>query len=449
MCYGWLLCLFFYFSSAYSADYYVSPQGRDDYSGASITSSWRTIQRAVDSAHAGDTVHVAGGVYNERVHFRNSGSLTNPIRVVSLADQTPIVDGANIRVAGKDDGIFDLSGIEGVEIRGFLFRSAMGAGVSICKGSSYIDISDNSFVGFFGWSPIKVCFNSGAHHINIRRNFIDRDKPGKCPWGDGYNCWAEMISISGARFVRVEENYIYHNSEGEGIDVKDNSSDVVVLNNRVRDTHSHSIYLDARGYLNNIVVVGNSVVNSRMSGIVLANEEWTFGNSVIENVVIKNNFVYQTKNYGIGVGWYTKNALLGNRGRISDVVIDGNLIVGAGNGVVIGCNHSYKKNRGVFGVYSVSMKNNAFVNVGGVSFCYSEKDGLCSPGENGCAVGYSENNFSSECDSGHSDTCMLTFQKVVPDLVEKFFQVKRDYSCLSSEGRSFSKRFEFKTDCAI
>ncbi len=59
--------------AASSHTYYVATNGSDGNSGSS-DAPWKTIQHAADTAAAGDTVLVHGGVYNEHVTFSQSGN---------------------------------------------------------------------------------------------------------------------------------------------------------------------------------------------------------------------------------------------------------------------------------------------------------------------------------------------------------------------------------------
>jgi parallel beta-helix repeat protein len=63
---------------AHSATYTVSTQGSDKNPGTA-QSPWRTIQKAANTAVAGDTVLVHPGIYAERVVIQNSGTSGNPI----------------------------------------------------------------------------------------------------------------------------------------------------------------------------------------------------------------------------------------------------------------------------------------------------------------------------------------------------------------------------------
>ncbi|PYV63379.1 MAG: DUF5123 domain-containing protein, partial [Acidobacteria bacterium] len=55
--------------------FFVSTTGNDNNAGTQ-SAPWRTIQHAANSVHAGDTVQVMGGVYNESVTIPGSGNAT-------------------------------------------------------------------------------------------------------------------------------------------------------------------------------------------------------------------------------------------------------------------------------------------------------------------------------------------------------------------------------------
>lgn len=79
---------------------YVSETGNDDRSVAEAqnqSTPWRTIQKAADTALAGDTVLVMPGVYRETVSPQNAGILDAPITFKAY-DETnkPVLDGSEV-----------------------------------------------------------------------------------------------------------------------------------------------------------------------------------------------------------------------------------------------------------------------------------------------------------------------------------------------------------------
>src|ERR1700747_2945558 len=70
-----LLCVSPAFGQSNSS-FYVSTAGRDSNPGTQ-TAPWRTVQHAADTARAGSTVNVRGGVYEELVSIKASGNATD------------------------------------------------------------------------------------------------------------------------------------------------------------------------------------------------------------------------------------------------------------------------------------------------------------------------------------------------------------------------------------
>ena len=88
-------------NAASAATYYVSTSGNDSNPGT-LSSPWRTIQRAANTVVAGDTVQIRGGTYNEQINFNNSGTSGNPITFTNYAGEVVTIDGAGISMLSYD-----------------------------------------------------------------------------------------------------------------------------------------------------------------------------------------------------------------------------------------------------------------------------------------------------------------------------------------------------------
>ncbi|RAP75157.1 hypothetical protein DL346_17395 [Paenibacillus montanisoli] len=76
--------------------YYVDVAGSDSNNGTSLSMPFQTIQKAADTAQAGDTVYIRGGTYRETVTPANSGSAGSPITYQNYDGETVIVSGNDI-----------------------------------------------------------------------------------------------------------------------------------------------------------------------------------------------------------------------------------------------------------------------------------------------------------------------------------------------------------------
>ena len=82
---------FLLFSFAQAATYYVSTSGSDSNAGT-LAKPFKTIQRGLDLARAGDTVMVRGGTYAGSVTFRYSGASGRPITLQNYNGEKAIID---------------------------------------------------------------------------------------------------------------------------------------------------------------------------------------------------------------------------------------------------------------------------------------------------------------------------------------------------------------------
>ncbi len=82
---------------ALAATYYVAPNGNDYGSGLYIGSPFKTVQKAVRQARAGDTVYIRGGVYRETVTADvNGGTSSAPIRIRNYGTEKVYIKGSDI-----------------------------------------------------------------------------------------------------------------------------------------------------------------------------------------------------------------------------------------------------------------------------------------------------------------------------------------------------------------
>src|SRR3954469_15347304 len=70
--------------------YYVSPSGSDSAAGGT-SAPWKTLQKAADSAKAGDIVHVGAGTYTAGMNFYGKAGGTASAPIQFLADPGAII----------------------------------------------------------------------------------------------------------------------------------------------------------------------------------------------------------------------------------------------------------------------------------------------------------------------------------------------------------------------
>ena len=91
------VCGFVVASVAAAATYYVGPSGSDYSSGLSASSPFKTIQKAVSRAVAGDTIFIRGGVYRETVTAdAGSGTSSSQIRIQNYNGEQVYIKGSDV-----------------------------------------------------------------------------------------------------------------------------------------------------------------------------------------------------------------------------------------------------------------------------------------------------------------------------------------------------------------
>ena len=78
--------------------YYVSPTGSDTGAGTQAA-PFKTVQKAADTAKAGDTVYITSGTYNERVTFAGSGTAAARLTFRGYGTDRPVIQ-QGIAVSG-------------------------------------------------------------------------------------------------------------------------------------------------------------------------------------------------------------------------------------------------------------------------------------------------------------------------------------------------------------
>ncbi|HEY8240335.1 MAG TPA: right-handed parallel beta-helix repeat-containing protein [Kiritimatiellia bacterium] len=77
-----------------AAEFFVATNGDDSASGTSTAQPFRTVQKAVDVAQAGDAVYIRAGDYREQVQLRSSGTTSATISIEGYSNEYPSIVGS-------------------------------------------------------------------------------------------------------------------------------------------------------------------------------------------------------------------------------------------------------------------------------------------------------------------------------------------------------------------
>ena len=330
-----LFALFVCVSAAFgqtNTSYYVSTTGNDSNSGTQAA-PWRTVQHAADTARAGSTVNVRGGIYEELVSMNASGNASDGfITFRSYPGETAILDAAHFTPSGRQ-AILTIHNQSYVRIEGFEIRNFRTAehrlsplGISVMGSGSHIELLKNN-----------------VHHIE--QTFDGRDAPGHGDNGFGIAVYgtdaktpitdliidgnevhhlktgsSESLVVNGnVTNFRITHNVV-HDNNNIGIDVigfehtapdpaVDQARDGVVSNNLVynitsrgnpayrNEENSDGIYVDG----GTRILIERNVMHDVDFGIELASEHKDRATSYI---TARNNLIYHSHTAGVSIGGY-------------------------------------------------------------------------------------------------------------------------------------------------
>lgn len=308
------------FADAMGTVYYVATSGNDNNPGT-LSAPWRTIQKASDSVRPGDTVYVRGGVYNEFVNIKVSGSAeSGRITFRNYEKETPIIDGTGLSLS-RSQALVQLSNVNFVTIAGFEIRnlstsssSADPAGIRVKDGSSQIEILNNNVHHIENTS--KDGNGHGIHVLGNTSNAIT----GLVISGNQVHHLitgkSESLTLSGnIDGFSVTNNRVYENNNigielagfygacsGSCVDQTRNgvvSGNIVYRidssGNKAYGTGIHAaggIYADGA---TKVIIERNEIYNSDF-GIELASEK---RGKTTSGIVVRNNYIHD--NYGAGL----------------------------------------------------------------------------------------------------------------------------------------------------
>jgi parallel beta-helix repeat protein len=304
-----------------ATDYYVAPTGSDSNNGTTISTPYRTINKALSMWGNGDTIWVYSGTYNESIVIWNKSN----VAMKAHGPTRPIIDGtgkspnnALVAIGGDDPGT------DGVLFQGFEVTDSNVGGILIWEAKN-VTIKYNKVHHNEGGGIIAGAYAPGVNDYitvfenivtdNVRNN-MDRDEN---------SGWSQGIGLMYTDHGTIEGNYVSRNW-GEGIDYISSDNGLIVRND-VWDNFSTNIYLDNAQYTrvdrNWVYFSGDSSFtrgNNPPGGIAVANEDYAYDNPA-NYLTITNNIVQWT-NTGFMYGRWDNNGGLHNTVIANNIFYD-------------------------------------------------------------------------------------------------------------------------------
>jgi hypothetical protein len=310
--------------------YYVSPSGSDSNAGSSAL-PFKTVQKGVSAAQAGDTVFVHEGVYGESVTIPNSGNETNGyITIQNFPGEHAVLDGTSLTVPSTDNGMIYILDknyivIKGLEICNYrtATKSYTPVGIRVngtCKHirifSNHIHHIEHNGTAKSGTDAHGICARGTSAVDSLYDIIIDGNELDSLKLGSSES----LVCTGNVKNFRITNN-IVHDNNNIGIDAigywgvapaNDRAIGGVISGNQVYNIDSYGnvaygttraasgIYIDGA---KNVIIERNTVHNCNI-GIQVASE---IAGGFADSIIVRNNFVYSNQVSGLAMGGYDDN----------------------------------------------------------------------------------------------------------------------------------------------
>jgi hypothetical protein len=327
---------------AAAVDRYVAPTGKDTNAGT-LSAPWKTVQKAANSAKAGDTVHIREGSYTEKVQINVSGTSSARITFRNYTGEKPVLDLTGVTPGADLSAIIRIPSrsfvtVQGLELKNFRTadESRVPCGILVDGASAGVQLIGNTIRYIEQNNTVKSNWDANAHGIAV--------------YGTTSTSISDLI-IDGNEVANLRLG------ASEAIVVNGNVNGFKVTNNKVHDCNN--IGIDVIGYegtcrtasldrARNGVVCNNTVYNIDSSTNPAYSGDFTKGGGYRAAAgiyvdggtatVIERNHVYNC-NFGVELASEHKT------GKTDLITVRNNLLRhNHGAGVIMG---GYDEQRGV------------------------------------------------------------------------------------------------------
>ncbi|MCB1225817.1 MAG: right-handed parallel beta-helix repeat-containing protein [Verrucomicrobiales bacterium] len=334
------------------AEWYVSPTGSNGSPGT-LAQPWATLTYAASQLVPGDTLHVRGGTYSERLILNGeSGTAAQRISILAYNGETPVIDGTALTVpsGGDREGLVEFNDcsyltFEGITVRNFKTTAGGRIPVGIRVEGTGVDLEIRNCVVHDIWQSST---NSGANGFGVAVYGTSGVTPISGLVFEGNEVYnlrtgqSESVAINGNVTNFQISGNVVHDCNNIGIDfigyegsapANDRARDGVCVGNVVYnidsaynpgyggdfatgggDQSAAGIYVDGG---TNIVLERNHCHHCNY-GMELASEAAT---GYTDFIILRNNLLNHNHGAGLIMGGYNAN-----RGTTRDCLIDHNVI---------------------------------------------------------------------------------------------------------------------------
>lgn len=302
------------------SNYYVDGiNGNDANAGTSLTSAWKTIQKACNASAPNSVVQIKGGTYNENVVVNVNGTLGNPITIKNYMNEPVLIDGSAtpgttmLSVTNKNFLSFQNLTIQNLTVNdaqgilvettgsntstGLSFKNITIKNINWTNNASTTPSATDNAQGFIAYGG-----NGGITNITID----------SCEVFNNILGFSEAMTLDGNVNGFTIKNCQIHDNTNIGIGLAgnylvssnpstDHARNGLIINNTCYKNlsayaTSGGIYVDGG---KNIIIEKNKCYENGY-GIEVGCEE----NGTTDSITVKNNLIFNNQQAGLSVGGY-------------------------------------------------------------------------------------------------------------------------------------------------
>jgi len=282
--------------------WHVSTQGSDASGDGAEGSPFRTIQKGIDCARAGDTVLVERGRYEEKISVSNKDWILIASHFIFDLDEATVE--STVIEPAEPGWAMSIGGSEQVTVRGFTIQKGRGEDDSHGGGIYCYDSSPNILDNIVtenendsGYGAGICCYGCAPtilrNHITENRNYDGR--------GAGIYCYKSDPDI---QHNTISRNY--SSGGGSAIHLLEPNWVRIVRNVIHGDSGFSAMLLYNTGATGDFQVVNNTISNNQANAVGYFGGPWSFQS----NIITHNN------GYGLftfeGIAYFTHNDVWGN-----------------------------------------------------------------------------------------------------------------------------------------
>jgi len=217
--------------------YYVATNGNNLYNGlypsyqGGSNGPFRTLGKAANTVHAGDTVQIRTGTYREASTWSTDGTQANRITITNYNGETVIIDGKNFTIPTSEGGVLLIISGDWYTVSNLNIHHSHGYGLVVSTGADHCTLKNIyvyqnwwggiSFSGSYGLANNCRAYNNSLINENYQHPSMWSTGISACRHPDhttirgctAWDNWGEGISTYEATYTTIEDNVSYNNQQ--------------------------------------------------------------------------------------------------------------------------------------------------------------------------------------------------------------------------------------------